>query len=61
MTGLRNSWKGKGKEEMVRKKAFGIFGGFLAVMLVFTLISRAVSGAAMARVTTVKLSIQRAQ
>ena len=41
---------------MVRKKAFGIFGGFLAVMLVFTLISRAVSGAAMARVTTVKLS-----
>ena len=41
---------------MVRKKAFGIFGGFLAVMLVFTIISRAVSGAAMARVKTVRIS-----
>ncbi len=41
---------------MDRKKIFGIFGGFLAVMLVFTLLSRAVSGAAMAKVETVKIS-----
>ncbi|MCI8484200.1 MAG: biotin/lipoyl-binding protein [Lachnospiraceae bacterium] len=39
---------------MDRKKVFGIFGGFLAVMLVFTILSRAVSGASMARVETVK-------
>lgn len=39
---------------MDRKKIFGIFGGFLAVMLVFTILSRAVSGASMARVETVK-------
>lgn len=41
---------------MIRKKAFGIFGGFLAVMLIFTILSRAASGAAMARVETVKIS-----
>lgn len=41
---------------MERKKIFGIFGGFLAVMLVFTILSRAVSGAAMAKVETVKIS-----
>lgn len=41
---------------MIRRKAFGIFGGFLAVMLVFTILSRAASGAAMARVETVKIS-----
>lgn len=41
---------------MDRKKIFGIFGGFLAVMLVFTILSRAVSGASMARVETVKIS-----
>ena len=41
---------------MDRKKIFGIFGGFLTVMLAFTLLSRAVSGAAMAKVETVKIS-----
>lgn len=41
---------------MERKKIFGIFGGFLAVMLVFTILSRAVSGASMAKVETVKIS-----
>lgn len=41
---------------MDRKKIFGLFGGFLAVMLVFTILSRAVSGAAMAKVETVKIS-----
>ena len=41
---------------MDRKKIFGIFGGFLAVMLVFTILSRAVSGASMAKVETVKIS-----
>ncbi len=41
---------------MDRKKIFGIFAGFLAVMLVFTILSRAVSGAAMARIKTVKIS-----
>lgn len=40
----------------MRKKVFGIFGGFLAVMLVFTLLSRAVNGAVMARVETVRIS-----
>ena len=42
--------------KMIRKKAFGIFGGFLAVMLVFTILSRAASGASMARVETVRIS-----
>ena len=41
---------------MDRKKIFGIFGGFLAVMLVFTILSRAVSGASMAKVETVRIS-----
>ncbi len=41
---------------MIRKKAFRIFGGFLAVMLVFTILSRAASGASMARVETVRIS-----
>lgn len=41
---------------MVRKKVFGIFGGFLAVMLIFTILSRAVSGASMARVETVRIT-----
>lgn len=41
---------------MERKKIFGIFGGFLAVMLVFTILSRAVSGASMAKVETVRIS-----
>lgn len=41
---------------MDRKKIFQIFGGFLAVMLVFTILSRAVSGASMAKVKTVKIS-----
>ena len=41
---------------MDRKKIFEIFGGFLAVMLVFTILSRAASGAAMAKVETVKTS-----
>ena len=41
---------------MDRKKIFGIFGGFLSVMLVFTILSRAVSGAATARVETTKIS-----
>lgn len=41
---------------MIRKNAFGIFGSFLAVMLVFTLLSRAAGGAAMARVETVRIS-----
>ena len=40
---------------MDRKKIFGIFGGFLAVIFVFTLLSRAVAGASMARVETVKI------
>lgn len=42
--------------QMDRKKIFQIFGGFLAVMLVFTILSRAVSGASMARVETVKIA-----
>lgn len=42
--------------EMIRKNALGIFGGFLAVMLVFTILSRAAGGAAMARVETVRIS-----
>ena len=42
--------------KMSRKNAFGIFWGFLAVMLVFTILSRAAAGAAMARVETVKIS-----
>ncbi len=41
---------------MDRKKIFEIFAGFLAVMLAFTILSRAVSGASMARVETVKIS-----
>lgn len=41
---------------MVRKKVFGIFCGFLAVMLLFTILSRAVSGASMARVETVRIT-----
>lgn len=41
---------------MSRKNAFGILGGFLAVMLVFTILSRAAAGAAMARVETVRIS-----
>lgn len=41
---------------MDRRKVIKIFGGFLAVMLVFTILSRAVSGAAMARVKTVKIA-----
>ncbi|MEY8391239.1 HlyD family efflux transporter periplasmic adaptor subunit [Lachnospiraceae bacterium] len=41
---------------MDRKKIFKISGGFLAVMLTFTILSRAVSGAAMAKVETVKIS-----
>lgn len=41
---------------MDRKRIFGIFGGFLAVMLVFTILSRAVSGASMAKVETVRIS-----
>ena len=41
---------------MDRKKIFGIFGGFLAVMLVFTILSRAFGGAAMAKVETIKIS-----
>lgn len=42
--------------QMDRKKIFGIFGKFLVVMLVFTILSRAVSGASMARVETVRIS-----
>ncbi len=41
---------------MDRKKVMKLFGGFLAVMLVFTILSRAVSGASMARVETVRIS-----
>lgn len=41
---------------MDRKKIVKIFGGFLAVMLLFTVVSRAVSGAAMARVETVRIA-----
>lgn len=41
---------------MDRKKIIKIFGGFLAVMLAFTILSRAVSGAAMARVETVRMA-----
>ena len=41
---------------MDRKKIFGIFGGFLAVMLGFTILSRGVRGASMARVETVMIS-----
>lgn len=41
---------------MDRKKIIKLFGGFLAVMLMFTILSRAVSGASMARVETVKIS-----
>ena len=41
---------------MDRKKIVKIFGGFLAVMLMFTIVSRAVSGAAMARVETVRMA-----
>ena len=40
---------------MVRKKIFAVFGGFLVVMLAFTVLSRAVSGASMARVETVRI------
>lgn len=40
----------------MRKKVFGIFGGFLVVMLVFTLLSRAVNGASMAKVETVRIT-----
>lgn len=40
---------------MVRKRVFAVFGGFLAVMLVFTVLSRAVSGASMAKVETVRI------
>lgn len=40
---------------MDRKKVIGIFSGFLAVMLLFTILSRAVTGASMARVETVKI------
>ena len=39
---------------MDRKKIIGIFGGFLAVMLMFTMLSRAVTGASLARVETVR-------
>lgn len=41
---------------MDRKKIAKIFGGFLVVMLMFTIVSRAVSGAAMARVETVRMA-----
>lgn len=41
---------------MDRKKIFEIFCGFLAVMLAFTILSRAFGGAAMAKVETVKIS-----
>lgn len=41
---------------MDRKKVIKLFGGFLAVMLIFTILSRAVSGASMARVQTVKIT-----
>ncbi len=41
---------------MDRKKVIKLFGGFLAVMLIFTILSRAVSGASMARVDTVKIT-----
>lgn len=40
---------------MERKKIMKIFGGFLAVMLAFTILSRAVSGASTAQVETVRL------
>ncbi len=40
---------------MDRKKVIKLFGGFLAVMLIFTILSRAVSGASMARVETVRI------
>ncbi len=40
---------------MVRKKIITIFGGFLAVMMVFTVLSRAVNGASMAKVETVRI------
>lgn len=42
---------------MNRKKVIKLFGGFLAVMLIFTILSRAVSGASMARVDTVKITM----
>lgn len=41
---------------MDRKKVIKLFGGFLALMLIFTILSRAVSGASMARVQTVKIT-----
>lgn len=41
---------------MDRKKVMKIFGGFLALMLIFTILSRAVNGASMARVDTVKIT-----
>lgn len=41
---------------MDRKKVIKLFGAFLAVMLIFTILSRAVSGASMARVDTVKIT-----
>lgn len=41
---------------MERKKIFKIFGAFLAVMLIFTMLSQAVSGASMAKVETVRIS-----
>lgn len=40
---------------MDRKKVIKLFGGFLAVMLIFTILSRAVSGASMARVETIRI------
>lgn len=41
--------------QMERKKIIKIFGGFLAVMLAFTILSRAASGASTAQVETVRL------
>lgn len=41
--------------QMERKKIIKVFGGFLAVMLAFTFLSRAVSGASTAQVETVRL------
>lgn len=40
----------------MRKKVFHIFCGFLVVMLTFTILSRAVNGAAMAKVETTTIS-----
>ena len=41
--------------QMERKKIIKVFGGFLAVMLSFTILSRAVSGASTAQVETVRI------